>query len=151
VENSLSLKTKLPLYYSHPPAFQPLGKMFGNKGGACGVCGILGILGVLSNGTYALCGIGQTVPEFIFGDAAKDKLEKVWNNTPILQELRQGMPWRLEGICAECAMKNRCFGNCVAQNYYSSKSIWAGYWYCEEADKKGLFPATRKRLKLCEV
>lgn len=143
VENTLSASSRLSIHYSHPPAFRPFGKMFGNNGDGCGVCRILGILGVLANGSYALCGIGETVPELVFGQAASDRLQEVWNNTPLLEELREGIPHRLEGICSDCLLKGLCLGNCVAQNYYSSKNLWAGYWYCEEAYKLGLFPETR--------
>ena len=148
VENTLSSSTSLRIYHSHPLAFRPLGKMFGNNGDGCGVCGILGILGVLANGSYALCGIGETVPELVFGHAATDRLEDVWNNTKLLEELREGLPDRLEGICGECLMKARCLGECVAQNYYRSKNIWAGYWYCEESRKRGLFPESRLNPKI---
>lgn len=143
VENTLSASSPLSVYYSHPLAFRPLGKMFGSNGDGCNVCRILGILGVLADGSYALCGIGETVPELVFGHAATDRLEDVWNNTRVLGELREGLPHRLEGICGECLFKGHCLGNCVAQNYYRSKNIWAGYWYCEEAYERGLFPETR--------
>ena len=143
VENVLSSSTNLRLYYSHPLAFRPLSKMFGDKGDGCGVCGILGHLGVLADGSYALCGIGETVPQLIFGHAAKDDLEDVWDNAPVLQELRQGLPQRLEGICGQCLMQSRCLGNCIAQNYYRSKSLWAPFWFCEETRKRGLFPGSR--------
>jgi len=143
VETILSDSTPLRLHYSHPLAFHPLGKMFGDNGNGCGLCGIRGILGVLANGSYALCGIGETVPELVFGHAASDTLEDVWNNTPVLVELREGLPQRFEGICGGCIMKSRCLGSCIAQNYYRSKNLWAPFWYCEEAQRKGLFPDTR--------
>ncbi len=143
VENTISSSTSLSLHYSHPIAFRPLGKIFGNNGDGCVVCGILSILGVLSDGSYALCGIGETVPELIFGHANKDSLEDVWNNTPILHEIREGLPKRLEGICSDCLMKGRCFGSCIAQNYYLSKNFWSSFWYCEAALISGLFPETR--------
>ncbi len=143
VENTLSASTSLRLYHSHPIAFRPLGKMFGNNGDGCGTCGILGILGVLANGSYALCGIGETVPDLVFGRAATDLLEDIWTKTPILLELREGLPQRFEGACGSCLMKHICSGNCVAQNYYLSKNIWAPYWYCEEAHNQGLFPEAR--------
>ena len=143
VENTLSESTPLSLYYSHPMVFRPLGKIFGSNGDGCGVCGILGILGVLANGSYALCGIGETVPDLVFGHAATDPLEDIWSNAPVLLELREGLPQRFEGICGDCLMKGLCLGSCVAQNYYGSKNLWAPFWYCEEAHKRGLFPETR--------
>ncbi len=143
IEDTLSKSTKLRLIYSHPAAFKPLSKMFGNDGDGCGVCGIFGILGVLGNGSYALCGIGETVPEMVFGHAAKDRLEVVWKNTRILKEIREGLPKRLEGICGDCMMMGICLGSCIAQNYYRSKNLWASFWYCEETRKANLFPETR--------
>ncbi len=145
VDNELSESTKLRVIYDYPIAFRPLSKIFGGKGS--GVCGIHGILGVLSDGSYALCGIGENVPELVFGDAKKDRLEDVWNNNTILQEIREGIPSKLEGICGDCLMKARCFGSCIAQNYYRYKKLWAPFWFCEQAEDKGLFPKSRtKRL-----
>jgi len=143
VETTLSDSTPLPLYFSHPMAFRPLGKMFGENGDGCGVCGISGILGVLASGSYALCGIGETVPDLIFGHGATNSLKHVWNNTPVLLEIREGLPRRLEGICGDCLMNEICLGSCIAQNYYGSRSIWAPFWFCQEAYNRGLFPETR--------
>ena len=143
VESVLSDSSSLPLTFDHPPAFRPLGKMFGNNGTGCDTCGIFGILGVLADGSYSLCGIGETVPELVFGHADIDRLEDVWNNSPILQELREGLPDRLEGICGKCLLKDICLGNCIAQNYYLNKNLWAPFWFCHEANSKGLFSETR--------
>ncbi len=142
VETTLTASAKLRLFYSHPAAFKPMSKMFGDQQG-CGVCGILGILGVLANGSYALCGIGETVPELVFGHASVDRLEDVWRDSSVLNELRDGLPRRFEGVCGECLMKGMCLGSCVAQNYYRSKNLWAAFWYCEEAQRRGLFPGSR--------
>jgi len=145
VEGELSAGAHIPLFYSHPAAFRPLGKMYGREGSGCGVCGIYGILGVLGNGSYALCGIGETVPELVFGHAAKDALADVWRDNPVLREIREGMPRKLGGICGQCLMKGVCLGSCVAQNYYRSRNLWAPHWYCEEAQRAGLFPGSRLR------
>ena len=142
VENELSRRSALRLHYSHPVAFRPLGNMFGG-GGNCGICSIHRIIGVLAGGSYALCGIGETIQELIFGHASKDALAEVWNDNPVLREIREGMPRRLEGVCGECLMKGVCLGNCVAQNYYRSRNLWAPFWYCEEASRMGLFPSSR--------
>jgi SynChlorMet cassette radical SAM/SPASM protein ScmF len=145
VENGLSDSTDLSVFYDHPSAFRPLGKMFGQDGDGCSTCGIFGILGVLADGSYALCGIGEHVPELVFGRAAENRLEEVWKRTDVLNELREGLAERLEGICGDCLMKNVCLGSCVAQNYYRSQYLWTPFWYCEEANKVGLFPETRIR------
>jgi SynChlorMet cassette radical SAM/SPASM protein ScmF len=151
VENGLSDATNLRLSYDHPVAFRPLGKMFGDTGDGCSTCGIIGILGVLSDGSFALCGIGANMPELVFGHAETDRLKDVWETTGILKELREGLTNRLEGICGDCLMKDLCLGSCIAQNYYTNKNLWAPFWYCEEAGKAGLFPETRKRPVLGDV
>jgi SynChlorMet cassette radical SAM/SPASM protein ScmF len=143
VENELATRTKLRLIFHHPAAFKPLGRMYGQDGDGCSRCGIFGILGVLADGSYALCGIGQQVPELIFGQAAKDRLEDVWLHNPILKEIREGLPGKMEGVCGECLMKDLCLGSCIAQNYYSRKKLFAPFWYCDEAVKLGLFPTSR--------
>ena len=143
VENTLSAATDLHLYYDQPMAFRPLGKMFGSNGDGCGVCGILGIMGVLANGSYALCGIGKTVADLVFGDASKDPLQDIWNYNPLLIELRAGLPQQFEGICGQCLMRKICLGSCIAQNYYGSRNLRAPFWFCQEAYKQGLFPETR--------
>jgi SynChlorMet cassette radical SAM/SPASM protein ScmF len=143
VENEISTRTRLRLIFHHPAAFRPLGKMYGQEGDGCSRCGIFGILGVLSDGSYALCGIGEQVPELVFGHASRDKLADVWKNNPVLKQIREGLPHKMEGVCGECMMKNLCLGSCIAQNYYSSRNLFAPFWYCDEALKRGLFPVSR--------
>jgi SynChlorMet cassette radical SAM/SPASM protein ScmF len=147
VEKDLSPTTKLKLYYDYPMAFRPLNKLFGNNGDGCSRCGILGILGVLADGSYALCGIGTSIPEMIFGHAERDDLAAIWKDNRILNDLRRGLPGELTGICAQCLMKNLCMGSCIAQNYYRSKNLWAAFWVCDLANEYGLFPQTRKNNK----
>ena len=141
VELDLASKADLPVFFDYPPAFQPLSRM--SRGDGCGVCGILGILGVIAGGHYALCGIGEQVPDLVFGEIGKDKLEEVWREHPTLKALRDGLPERLEGVCSRCLMKQRCLGSCIAQNYYGAGSPWAPFWLCREAEEVGLFPASR--------
>ncbi len=141
VELELAPKTNLRLFFDYPQAFRSLSYIASGDG--CGVCGILGILGVIASGHYALCGIGEQVPDMVFGEVGKDPLEIVWREHPILKALQAGLPERLEGICSRCLMKRRCLGSCVAQNYYSTNSLWAPFWLCKQADELGLFPASR--------
>jgi len=143
VEHQLSHRTGVRLIFSHPPAFRPLRRVLGPDAGGCQGCGILGTIGVLADGSYALCGIGKTVPDLVFGSAAADQLESVWRESPVLNEIRTGLPHRLTGVCRTCLLKPRCLGECLAQNYSRTRDLWAPYWYCEEAFQHGLFPSTR--------
>ena len=143
VENDLSKSYPLDIHYSHPMAFQPLGKILGNNGTGCSACGISSILGVLSDGSYALCGIGESVQELIFGNAGTDNLIEIWNRTAILNDIRSSLTHKLEGICGKCLLITKCSGYCIAQNYFMSKNLYAPFWYCESAYEKGLFPLSR--------
>jgi SynChlorMet cassette radical SAM/SPASM protein ScmF len=138
----LSCRTPLALSYTLPPAFKPLG---GIAGKGYGACGILGILGVLSDGSLGLCGAAEEMPELIFGHAGRDDLEAVWRQAPLLKDLREGLPHRFRGICGECLMRNICQGRCIAQNYYRCRDLWAPHWFCDEAERQGLFPVSRKQ------
>jgi SynChlorMet cassette radical SAM/SPASM protein ScmF len=141
VEQELAPKTNLRVFFDYPQAFRSLHCIASGDG--CGVCGILGILGVIAGGHYALCGIGEQVPDLVFGEVGKNMLEVVWRENAILKALREGLPERLEGVCSHCLMKWRCLGSCVAQNYYRSGSLWAPNWFCEQAEEAGLFPTSR--------
>ncbi|QTA79260.1 SynChlorMet cassette radical SAM/SPASM protein [Desulfonema limicola] len=141
VETILAKKTRLSLIFDYPAAFRPLSCIFSAK--SCYVCGILGILGIIPDGSYALCGIGQHIPDLVFGKAGTDSLEHIWKNNHILEALRKGLPEKLEGVCSRCLMKYQCLGACIAQNYYTSNSLWSGFWFCEQAYQSGLFPETR--------
>ena len=141
VDTELAKRSKIPLFFDYPLAFRPLSRI--SEPGGCGVCGIHYILGVIPSGRYALCGIGEQVPELVFGTVGVDSLEDVWHNNPVLRELREGLPAHLEGVCSRCLMRYRCLGSCVAQNYHRKGSLWAPFWFCELAESSLLFPETR--------
>jgi SynChlorMet cassette radical SAM/SPASM protein ScmF len=141
IEDEIQPKSKIRLSYSHPFAFKSLSTMFEKN--ELGRCGIFGIIGVLGSGKYALCGIGENVKELIFGNVEEDKLADIWNNNSILNEIRTGLPEKLEGICADCLMKSMCLGHCVANNYFANRNLFAPFWFCEEAFKQNIFPSTR--------
>ena len=141
VQEELAPKAKLQVLIDYPWAFRSLHNIA--RGAGCGVCGIFGVLGVIASGHYALCGIGQQVPDLVFGEVGKDRLEEIWRDNAILKALREGLPERLEGVCGRCLMKRRCLGQCVAQNYYRKGSLLAPNWFCEQAEEAGLFPASR--------
>jgi SynChlorMet cassette radical SAM/SPASM protein ScmF len=129
--------------FDYPAAFRPLSRLSTADGG--GTCGILGILGVLPDGSYALCGIGRHVPELVFGSVRDDSLADIWHSDPHLQLLREALPQRLRGVCGDCLCSERCLGGCVAQNYYRTGDLLEPFWFCETADREGLFPDSRRR------
>ena len=112
--------------------------------GSQGRCNILNIIGLLSNGDLALCGIGASVQELVYGNAGTDDIGEVWVNSPGLVRLRETIPDKLEGICSECIHRRFCMGTCVAANYNATHKLSAPYHFCNTAEDLGLFPASRK-------
>ena len=141
VEEELAPKAKLKVLIDFPRSFRSLHRIA--RGEGCQTCGIFGVLGVIASGHYALCGIGEQVPDLVFGEVGRDPLEKVWRENAILTALREGLPERLEGVCGRCLMKRICLGQCVAQNYYRKGRLLAPNWFCEQAEAAGLFPTSR--------
>ena len=144
IEIELAPASSVSLYFDCPPAFKSLSHYGPDKPGNQ-VCGIFSVIGVLADGSYALCGIGSRIKELTFGRAGKVSLQEVWQHQPILKEIRSGLPSQLKGICGRCLMQHLCLGSCLAMNYFRSGSLWAPFWFCEQAESLGLFPAGRYR------
>lgn len=140
LSHRVALETGMRIHPDIPHAFRSLSALHRDGGGRCTV---KHIIGVLANGHYALCGIGTSMKQMVFGRAGVDPLETVWMSHPMLEEIRTSLPEKLTGICGRCLMKSACLGSCLAQNFYRTQSVTAGYWFCEEAQAQGLFPASR--------
>jgi SynChlorMet cassette radical SAM/SPASM protein ScmF len=137
----LTLEKKYPslnIHFDVPMAFLPIKKLLNDR---LGRCAVKSILGILSGGEMALCGIGVTVPELVFGDIASDRIQDIWTRSPFLAELRKSVPAHFSGTCGACMFRDYCLGSCIANNYHQSRQITAPYFFCEEARKLGLFPA----------
>lgn len=106
-------------------------------------CGIKNILGILSDGSISICGIGTIVKELVLGNISTDSIVDVWNSSEILRSIREELPDRLEGVCGKCVFRHQCLGKCVAAAYWSEKSFFSPFHFCQEAFEKGLFPNTR--------
>ena len=136
----ISRKAKIQAYFDIPIAFFSIKKLLRDSRRQCT---ILNILGILSNGDYSLCGIGESIPELIFGNISQDNLQDIWQNSPALRQLRELIPHQLQGTCARCIHRKLCLGSCVANNYYRTQKLNSAYYFCEQAEKQGLFPKSR--------
>ncbi len=137
--NEIHYKCGANVIVALPPALIPLDRLEHS-----GYCSIHNLLGILPDGGISFCGIGFACGELVMGNITEDILSDIWNDADLLKKIRIQVPSGLEGICANCIHSGRCLGNCVMQNYYSSGNFTSPYWMCREADKKGIFPATRK-------
>jgi SynChlorMet cassette radical SAM/SPASM protein ScmF len=140
--------SSIGLVLNTPLALTPIGEMM-RRGGRTGDCGVLGILGFLGSGEIALCGIGRTIPELVYGRLGEDSIREIWLHHPGILELRRALAdvESYPGICGECILAKRCRTGCVAQNFVDGRKLVWPDALCVEAERRGAFPATRKKTK----
>lgn len=141
VECELAYTTRVRLLFDQPAAFRGLHPKARTDGQVS--CCILQSLSVTASGAYTLCGMSHEAPEMVLGYSGKDSLADIWANHPTLKTLREGLPEQLEGVCQRCTLKQTCLGGCVVENKLRTGSFWAPGWFCDAADRVGLFPAGR--------
>lgn len=139
IEEKFPSRPGFRVVFDYPLAFMPL-KKFTDKKTTFTLCDVLGAIGLLSDGSWAFCGIGETLPELLMGSIETHSLKDVWENNHIFTQMREGLPGNFEGICGNCIVNEMCIGSCIAQNYNRTGSVWGANWFCEAAEEKGLFP-----------
>ncbi|MGB9176205.1 MAG: radical SAM protein [Methanoregula sp.] len=146
VNDELRPSSPIPVLLSMPPALMPFNELWRSKGKTCD-CGVSGILGILGTGEIALCGIGQTIPELVYGVLGRDSIREIWLNHPVILALRRDLDNARDygGICGSCIHARKCRTGCVAQNYSYSGKLVAPNSLCNEADQRGVFPKSRLR------
>jgi SynChlorMet cassette radical SAM/SPASM protein ScmF len=125
---------------SLPLAFAPRAEL--TRGGGHR-CPILSLVAVLADGRVAICGLGSQRPDLVVGDLSREPLPRIWRESPGLRELRAGLPARLRGICGRCILRAACLGGCRAAACIVGGDLHAPFWLCAEAERLGLFPASR--------
>lgn len=123
-----------------PPVFLPIEN--GKLKDFC-TCGIFGILGILGDGRISICGIGTSSKTLVLGKVGVDSIKEIWNNHPILEEIRRDVPKNLTGVCSKCILKYYCLGKCRAEAFYTKGSLSSPIPFCQIAYEEGLFPKSR--------
>jgi SynChlorMet cassette radical SAM/SPASM protein ScmF len=132
--------TPIRVFFDVPPAFKSLAEL---RAQARCSCGILNILGILSTGHASLCGIGEHLPALDFGNPLEVGLRTIWEKSPTLLAIREHLPDALGGVCGKCVFRRHCMGKCLANNYWATGDLFAGFQFCQQALDAGLFPAKR--------
>jgi len=140
VEEEWYRPDSLEIFFALPLAFRSIEEI---KRGEINECRILNILGVLANGDFSICGIGQTIDELRMGNIHEVSICEVWEDNPVLKELRQSLPGELKGICHHCIFKFQCLGACRANAYAMTGDFYAPYFLCQEFYESDLFPMSR--------
>ncbi len=140
VEKEWSRPDSLEIFFDLPLAFRSIEEI---KRGEINECRVLNILGVIANGDFSICGIGQTIDELRMDNIHEVSICEVWEDNPVLKELRQSLPGKLQGICHHCIFKFQCLGACRANAYAMTRDLYAPYFLCQEFYESGLFPMSR--------
>ena len=139
------LQDRFPIYLGAmvPPAMATIKELlrYSNDGAGCNVRHILGLLGT---GEMAMCGIGRNLPELCFGKLGRDRLREVWMTHPVLLRMRKDLAGPFPGVCGDCIHAGRCLTHCLAQNYEANGALVSPSPLCAEAERRGIFPATRR-------
>lgn len=146
VRGELKSEVKIPVILNVPLSVRPLSEITSPRG-FNGDCGIDHIIGILGSGDIALCGIGRTMPKFVYGNIANDSICDIWINHPSVNKLRYDLNdfKNYPDLCRSCIFIKRCRTGCVVQNYSDyGKLIWPNN-ICLEAQELGLFKESRKR------
>ncbi|MBW1912320.1 MAG: radical SAM protein [Deltaproteobacteria bacterium] len=123
-----------------PPALKGMKELSMN---ALYTCKIHNICGILSNGDVSICGIGRTKKSLIMGNVRETNIARIWEEGAIFREIREKVPFQMEGVCGRCLFKHHCLGFCRADVLFDKQSILEPYGICEEVFQKGLFPESR--------
>ncbi|HPQ41983.1 MAG TPA: radical SAM protein [bacterium] len=142
--NDLQPRVPIPLLMLMPPAVMSVGEIL-RTARPGGTCSVLNTIGILGSGDYAMCGIGQNCPEMRYGTLGKDSLREIWLNHPSICALRKGLTRALPQLCDDCIHSTRCIAHCAAMNYIHYGERVHASWHCVEAERRGLFPETRRR------
>ena len=144
IDEDLGPRAPIGIILNIPPALSSLRQLRRTRG-CCGDCGVRGILGILGTNQYALCGIGSTCPEFVYGQLGKDSIRDIWLTNPTILLLRRALADTdsFPGICARCIFARVCRTGCVADNYVQNGQLIAPNRLCTEAARRGLFPSAR--------
>jgi SynChlorMet cassette radical SAM/SPASM protein ScmF len=148
VSSDLRPKSPVAVILETPPGLVTFRDLWRTRG-RTGDCGVLGILGILGTGEVALCGIGQTHKEFVYGRLGETRLRDIWFSNPTILALRRDLKDvdSYPGVCAECIFARSCRTSCVADNYVHNGRLVSPNWLCAEAARRGLFPSARAQRK----
>ena len=148
VRSDLKQTSKIPIILNVPPSVRPLSEVTAGPK-MCGDCGVDHVLGILGTGDVALCGIGRTMPEFLYGNIATSSIRDIWLNHTGIAKLRHDLYDfdNYHELCRNCIYMRKCRTGCVVLNYSDfGNLIWPNS-ICLHAEENGLFKDSRKRAR----
>lgn len=90
-----------------------------------------------SAGDVYPCQIGATVPEFKAGNIRETSFKEIWQNAPILKEMRKLHVDNLNEECSTCEIRYFCGGGCRTQAYLDTGNLCGMDPKCTLGENKG--------------
>lgn len=111
-------------------ANQIMGIAGGIKSHYCGI-GTNRALYVRADGSIYPCP-DTAMPQFRLGNVRDKQLFDIWENSLLLQELRQLDVDSMNPICAQCDVRYFCGGGCRGENYQVTRELRSPHFNCGE-------------------
>lgn len=123
-----------------PPALVPQKMREQNVHHKFACCSFPYILGIEANGDVAPCDGFFAFPEMIVGNIYEQSLLEIWENSPILQDIRRITFHDLKGVCSKCKYVEYCGGGCRASAYNKYHDLTMPDPACQQYYEDGIFP-----------
>lgn len=123
-----------------PPALVPYAARKENIHKKFACCSFPYILGIEANGDVAPCDGFFPYKEMIVGNIRENSIEEIWENSPILKEIRSIELKDMEGVCKKCKYLEYCAGGCRAAAYNKYHDLTMPDPACQNLYDAGLFP-----------
>ncbi len=111
-------------------ANQIMGIAGGVKSNSCGI-GTNRAVYVMPDGTLYPCA-DTALPIFRLGNLRTEKLRNIWENSPLLQKLRDLNVDTLNPYCRKCDVRYQCAGNCRGENFQNTGELTNPHFKCQE-------------------
>ncbi|HSR70193.1 MAG TPA: radical SAM protein [Acidobacteriota bacterium] len=126
-------------------AFFPIHSIINAIGtSGAGHCGFLNLISLLADGSITFCGIGHEQRHLVMGNIRHGyDLRKIWEEEPLMQDVRRKVHRGLRGVCGSCLFHSVCLGGCRAAAVAVDGSLADSPPWCQSLYDAGLFPASR--------
>lgn len=111
-------------------ANQIMGIAGGIKSYYCGI-GTNRALYVKADGSIYPCP-DTAIPKFCLGNIRDKKLWDIWEQSPLLHELRKLNVDTMNQTCAKCDIRYFCGGGCRGENYQVTQKLKSSHFNCKE-------------------
>jgi len=109
---------------------QIMGVAGGVKSHYCGV-GTNRALYLMADGSLYPC-LDTASKQFLLGNLREDNLAGIWEEHPILEELRGLDVDTMNPVCAACDVRYQCGGNCRGEHFQVTGNITEPHFNCTE-------------------